>query len=94
MILLQQSTWVTNPEKITVASENPLATPSGYNSVFPEKVMMDLSNGITSEVLMGYGWNLVVRTHMGFWTQIWKFDPVWLLDNLNLTFMRLDTKIA
>ena len=43
------------PRKRPLVSENPQATPSGVNSPFPEKVIMDLRNGITSEVLMSYG---------------------------------------
>ena len=39
-------------EQRPLASENPPVTPSGVNSLFPEKVMMDLRNGITCEVLM------------------------------------------
>ena len=50
------------PRKKTPVSENPPAFPSGFNSLFPEKVIMDLRNGITCEVLMGYEWNLVVKT--------------------------------
>ena len=65
MILWQQSTQDTNPPKKTTC-ENPPATPSGVNSLFPEKVIMYLRNSITSEVLMGYRWNLVVKTPMGF----------------------------
>ena len=67
MVLLQQSTQDTNPEKKSpLVSENPPATPSGVNSLFPEKVIMDLRNGLTSEVVMGYEWNLVVRIPIGF----------------------------
>ena len=66
MILLQQSTQDTNAEKRPLVSENPPATPSGVNSLFPEKVIIDLRNGITCEVFMGYEYNLVVRTPIGF----------------------------
>ena len=52
------------PQKKSLVSENLPATPSGVNSLFPEKMIMDLRNGITSEVLMGYEWNLVVKTPM------------------------------
>ena len=45
MILLQQSTQDTNPEKGHLVSENPQATPSGVNSFFPEKVIMKLKMG-------------------------------------------------
>ena len=62
MILLQQSTQNTNPENRPLLSENSPVTPSGVNSLFPEKLILDLRNGITCEVLIGYGWNLVVRT--------------------------------
>ena len=51
-------------EKRSLVSENPPATTSGVNSIFPEKVIMDLRKGITCEVLMGYERNLVVRTPM------------------------------
>ena len=54
------------PRKKTLVSENPPATPTGVNSLFPEKVMMDLRNEKTCEVLMGYERNLIVRTPMGF----------------------------
>ena len=54
MILLQQSTQDTNPKKRPIVSESHLVTLSGANSFFPEKVIMDLRNGITCEVLMGY----------------------------------------
>ena len=46
------------PRKKNHVSENPLATPSGVNSLFPKK--SDLRNGITCEVLMEYGWNLYI----------------------------------
>ena len=52
----------THPGKRTLLIETPPATPSGVNSLFPGKVIMNLRNGITCEVLMGYEWNLVVRT--------------------------------
>ena len=55
MILTQQSTYNANLEKRPLVSENPKASPSGVDSIFPEKVIMDIRNGITSEVLMGYG---------------------------------------
>ena len=49
-----------NPEKRHLVSENPPAAPSGVNSLFPEKMIMDLRNSLTSEVLMGYEKNLIV----------------------------------
>ena len=54
MILLQQSAKDTNPRKRLLVSENPPATPSGGNNLFPEKGKMDLRNGITCEEIMGY----------------------------------------
>ena len=36
---------------------------------------MDLRNGKTCEVFMGYGWNLVAKSLEEFNTHIWKFDP-------------------
>ena len=53
MILWQPSTQDTKSEKIPLKSENPPATPSGVNSPFPEKVIMDLRNGITRK----YKWD-------------------------------------
>ena len=55
-----------NPEKRPFVTGNPPATPSCVNSLFPENVIMDLRNGITCEVLMGYESNLVVRNRVGF----------------------------
>ena len=75
MILLQQPTQSTSLEKRHLVSENPPATSFGVNSFFPEKVIINLRNGITCEVLMGYEINLINWTPVGFQTQIWKFDP-------------------
>ena len=61
--------------KRPLVSEKPPATPSSVNSLFPEKMIMDLRNGKTCAVLMGFGWNLVVRSLIEFCTHIWKFDP-------------------
>ena len=66
MILLRNGHEIRTPKKDPLVSENPPATPFGVNSLFPEEVIMDLRNGITSEVLMGYRWNLVYRTLIGF----------------------------
>ena len=66
MILLRQSTQETNPEKRHLVSENPPATPFGVNSLYPEKLIMDLRNSLTSEVLMGYEKNLIVRIPIKF----------------------------
>ena len=66
MILLRQWTEDTNSEKRPRVIENPAATPSGGNILFPEKWIMDLRNGITCEVIMGYECNIVVRTLIGF----------------------------
>ena len=49
MILLQQLIQDTSPEKRHLLSENPPATPFGVNSFFPERVIMNLRNGITCE---------------------------------------------
>ena len=48
------SDTTTHPRKKPLVIETPPATPSGVNSLFPGKVIMDLRNGITCEVLMGY----------------------------------------
>ena len=42
------------PQKRPLVSEKPSATPSGVNSFSPVKVIMDLRNGITCEVLLGH----------------------------------------
>ena len=65
MILLRQRTGDTKPEKRPLVSENPPATPSVVNSLFPQKAIIDLRNGITCEALMGYEWNLMFRIPMG-----------------------------
>ena len=49
------SDTTTHPRKKTPVIKTPSATPSGVNSLFPEKVIMELRNGTTFEVLMGYG---------------------------------------
>ena len=41
------SDTTTHPRKKTFSEESPSATPSGANSLFPEKVIMDIINGIT-----------------------------------------------
>ena len=45
----------THLRKKTPVIETPPARPSGVNSLFPGKVIMDLRNGIILEVLTGYG---------------------------------------
>ena len=44
----------TRPRKKPLLIETPPVTPSDVNSLFPEKVIMDLRNGITCELLIGY----------------------------------------
>ena len=66
MILFQQSTQDANVKKRHVVSENPPATSSGVSSLFPQKVIIDLRNGILCEVLMGYEWSLLARIPMEF----------------------------
>ena len=40
------------PQKRPLVIENSPVTPSGVDSIFPEKKIMDLRNGITCEILM------------------------------------------
>ena len=53
MIFLRQSTKDTKTEKRSLVSENPPATASGVNSPFAEKMIMDLRNETSCEVIMG-----------------------------------------
>ena len=55
MILERQRHYGKNSPK----SKTPPTAPSGFNSFFPGKVIIDIRNGIMWEVLTGYGWNLV-----------------------------------
>ena len=53
MIFLRQPTKDTKPEKKPLVSENPPATASGVNSLFAEKMIMDIRNETSCEVIMG-----------------------------------------
>ena len=49
------SDTTTHSRKKTPVVETSRATPSGVNSLFPGKVIMDPKNGINLEVFTGYG---------------------------------------
>ena len=65
-ILILWRQWIldTNDGERTLLSRTPPATPSGVNSLLPGKVIMDIRNGMTWDVFMGYERNLLVRSPM------------------------------